>query len=295
MKIPMKKQRFWREPFFHFTLIAVLIFVVDAWLRDRSDAAGAGEIVVTAGRIENLSAMFEKTWQRPPTDEELQGLVNTYIRDEALFREGVALGVDQDDNVIRRRVRQKVDFFVDELASPAEPEEADLQGWLDEQSENYAVPAVFTFVQIYLDPQQNGESIGARIDELLIELQAADTDIDISMLGDATLLRPAYVDYRADLVANSFGHSFAKQLEEAPVGQWSGPIESAYGVHLVYMEAMTPARIPELAEVRDEVARDWRREKREAAVAEFHEQAVARYEVTVEWPESSTASAGANE
>ena len=122
----MSIKKLLREPFVHFFVLGVVLFGIDALLRGQSDTEDKGEIVVTEGRIENLAAMFEKTWQRPPTNVELEGLVNSYIRDEALYRHGVEMGLDQDDNVIRRRVRQKLDFLIDDLASPAEPDNSEL-------------------------------------------------------------------------------------------------------------------------------------------------------------------------
>jgi hypothetical protein len=291
----MTEKRFWHEPFVHFFILGVLLFGIDAFLRNQSDTASAGEIVVTAGRIENLGAMFERTWQRPPTAVELKGLIDSYILDEALYREGVALAMDQDDSVVRRRVRQKLDFFVDDLASPDEPEEAELQAWLDAHKDAYAIPAVFTFFQVYLNPERHGDTLDAEAQRLLAELRASTSSIDIGSLGDATLLEPDYVNYRADMVESGFGGGFAAQLEGAPVGEWSGPYESAFGVHLVYLEALTPAGTPELTVVRDEVERDWRYDQREAAVARFHQQALEGYEVTVEWPESTAGGAGDSE
>lgn len=280
----MSIKKLWREPFVHFFILGVFLFGLDAMLRDQSDTASRGEIVVSAGRIENLAAVFEKTWKRPPTAMELRGLVDTYIRDEALFREGVLMGVDQDDNVIRRRVRQKVDFLVDDLASPTEPEDAELQSWLDEHTETYLVPATYTFSHVFVNPEKHGDSLESEANRLLAELRSLGANVDLNELGDATLLEPTFVDYRADMVAGSFGDRFTSQLEDAPIGEWSGPYGSSFGAHLVYMAAMTPARVPKLEEVRNAVERDWRRVQREAAVVEFHQETVDKYDVTVEWP-----------
>jgi hypothetical protein len=281
----MTSHRIWREPFLHFTLLGVLIFAADAWLRDRSDAAGSGEIVVTAGRIENLSAVFARTWQRPPTAEELRGLVDSYVLDEAMFREGVALGVDQDDAVIRRRVRQKMEFFVDEIAGSGEASDEELEAWLAENAQTYVVPAQFTFQQVYLNPDSHGEALAATAESLLEQLRAAETGVDAAALGDRSLLDSTYTDFRADMVARSFGQVFVDQLAELPTGEWSGPVQSGYGFHLVYVDSVTPARAPVLAEVRGPVERDWRRTQREAATDLFYQQTVERYDVTIEWAE----------
>ncbi len=281
----MNIKRLLREPFFHFVLLGVVIFAVDAYLRQRSAEAGAGEIIVTAGRIDNLAALFTKTWQRSPTADELRNLVDEYVLEEALFREGVSLGVDQGDTVIRRRVRQKMDFFVDDLVDNGQPPEAELEAWLTEHPESYAVPARFTFRQVYLNADERGEAVQADADETLAQLRSADGVSDPRELGDRSLLQSAYADYRADMVASSFGETFAEQLAGLPTGEWSGPIESAFGLHLVHVDASTPGRAPTLAEVREAVERDWSHAQRQEASRVFYDQVVSRYDVTVEWPE----------
>jgi len=278
-------KRLVREPFLHFVLLGVLVFAADAFLRERSAEAGGGEIVVTQGRIQNLAALFARTWQRPPTVEELRNLVDNYVLEEALFREGVALGVDQGDTVIRRRVRQKMDFFVDDLVDSAETPDAALEAWLAEHPESYAQPARFTFRQVYLNADRRGAALRTDAERVLAQLRSSDDASDARELGDRSLLEHAYTDYRADTVASSFGQTFADSLAGLPTAEWSGPVESAFGVHLVFIDARTEGRLPALAEVRDEVERDWSHAQREEASKRFYEDVLARYDVTVEWPQ----------
>jgi len=281
----MVMKRLLGEPFVHFVLLGVLVFAVDAYLRQRSADAGGGEIVVTQGRIENLAALFARTWQRPPNVQELRSLVDEYALEEALFREGVALGVDQGDTVIRRRVRQKMDLFVDDLVDSGDSPEAALEAWLAQHPEAYAQPARFTFRQVYLNPDRRGDSLRAEAQRLLVELRSTDGTLDARELGDRSLLQPAYADYRADMVESSFGQAFVDQLATLPTGEWSGPIESVFGLHLVLVDATTPGRHPALGEVRDEVERDWSHAQRQEASNLFYEEVMLRYDVTVEWPQ----------
>jgi hypothetical protein len=285
-------KRLLREPFLHFVLLGVLVFAVDAFIRARTAQVGGGEIVVTQGRIENLAALFARTWQRPPTAAELRGLVDEYVLEEALFREGVALGVDQGDAVIRRRVRQKMDFFVDDLVDSGETPEAELQIWLAEHPDAYAQPARFTFRQVYLNPDRRGDAVRSDAERLLEVLLSTDDTSDARELGDGSLLQHAYADYRADTVESSFGQAFAAALAALPLSEWSGPVTSAFGLHLVIIDASTPGRLPALAEVRDEVERDWGFAQREEASKLFHEQIVSRYDVTIDWPQVSPSTEG---
>ena len=115
-----------REPLLHFLLLGAAIFGAYRLLSD-ARATQPGNIVVTQGRIEALVAAFTRTWQRPPTASEREGLIRDYIREEVYVREAIALGLDQDDMVIRRRLRQKLEFVSEDLTAPAEPTDGQLQ------------------------------------------------------------------------------------------------------------------------------------------------------------------------
>ena len=147
-----------RDPLFHFLLLGAVIFAIYGFVtRHRTDKPG--EIVVTQGTVENLVTGFTRTWQRPPTEEELQGLVRDYIREEAAYREALALGLDRDDMIVRRRLRQKLEFLSDELASRTEPTDADLQSFLAAHQESFRLSRSFSFRQIYFNPQLHGANL----------------------------------------------------------------------------------------------------------------------------------------
>jgi len=178
-----------------------------------------------------------------------------------------------------------MDFFVDDLVDSGETPEAALEAWLAEHPESYAHPARYTFQQVYLSSDRRGDALLADAERLLVELRSTDGTTDLRKLGDRSLLQATYADYRADMFEGSFGQSFAEQLAGLASGEWSGPVESSFGLHLVFIEASTPGRLADLAEVRDEVERDWRHAQRQEASKRFYEQVVSRYDVTVEWPQ----------
>ena len=138
-------KRLLKEPLLHFVLLGAALFALSALRGERTARAGDDEIVVSRGRIENLAALFAKTWQRAPTAEELRGLVDDFVLEEALYREGKALGVDQDDTIIRRRVRQKMEFVVGDIIEQAEPTDVELEEWLAEHPASYARPERYRF------------------------------------------------------------------------------------------------------------------------------------------------------
>ena len=276
-------KRLLREPLFHFLLLGAVIFALDG-LRNRAAGPGEDEILVSSGRVENLAALFAKTWQRPPTEAELRGLVDDFILEEALYREGVALGVDQNDTIIRRRVRQKMEFVVDDIIEQAEPTEADLQQWLREHPESYTRPERYRFRHLFLNPERRGTDLTADAARILIELRDLPEDSDPRRLGDPSLIEHAFADESARAIASTFGENFVDSLATLPIGEWSGPVESAYGAHLVRVDGRTEGQLQPFDAVREAVRRDWAAAKREEAVERFREGILARYRATVEWP-----------
>ena len=239
-------------------------------------------IVVSAAKVENLAELFERTWRRPPTQAELDGLIEDHVKEEILYREALALGLERDDIVIRRRLRQKMEFVGEDVAPPAEPTEEELQAFLDEHAERFREPARLSFAQVYLSPDRRGEDAWADAERLLVALDAGTSDP--AAAGDPFLLEQDYRDLATPDVERLFGEAFAARVAELPVGRWSGPVESGYGLHLVLVRERTPARLPDLAEVRDAVANEWRAARREEANRAFYDGLRANYEVTVERP-----------
>jgi hypothetical protein len=281
-------KRLLREPLLHFVLLGGLLFVIDASLRGRSVEAGGGDIVVSQGRIENLVGLFVKTRHRAPTADELRGLVDDYILEEALYREGLALGVDRGDTIIRRRVRQKMEFVMDDVVELAEPTEAELEVWFEGNAQSYARPANYTFRQVFLSPERRGATVRDDAERLLAELRSTAASSDPREYGDRSLLEHVYSDFGADLVARSFGQPFADHLAELPKGQWSGPVESSFGLHIVLIDESTEEELPTLAEVRAAVERDWSYAQRQEATKRFYEEVVGRYRVSIEWPQGDS-------
>ncbi|MEM6673319.1 MAG: peptidylprolyl isomerase [Planctomycetota bacterium] len=277
--------RILREPLFHFVLLGGLLFLLDSFRSPRTRAPGDDEIVVTEGRIASMTLLFTKTWQRPPTEVELRGLIDDFVREEALYRQGLAMGIDRDDVIIRRRVRQKMEFVVDDLVDLAEPTDADLQQWLDERADDYARPGRFRFRQVFLNPERRGEAAQAEAAALLERLRTEEDGPWVLEAGDPTLLEHAYAHASTRSVARDFGQDFLTALQAAPLEEWSGPVASAFGLHLVRVDDRTPGEPATLDEVRAEVERDWRHAQVEEATNRFYDELVAGYEITIEWPQ----------
>lgn len=151
-------KRFLKDPLLHFLLLGAAIFVAYSFV-SKTDNAGPGQIVITQGQIENMATVFAKAWQRPPTAEELAGLVRERVREEVYCREAMALGLDQDDTVIRRRLRQKMEFIADDVAAETTATDAELEAYLKANPDKFRVGQRFTFQQVFFDPQKHGENL----------------------------------------------------------------------------------------------------------------------------------------
>jgi hypothetical protein len=275
-------KRLLREPLLHFILLGALLFGAYQWLGGAEAGASGGEIVVTQGRIRNLTETFTRTWQRPPTAEELNGLVEDYLREEVLYREGVALGLDRDDTIIRRRLRQKLEFVSEDAASALQPTDAELTAFLAQHEASYRVEAQLTFTQVFLDPVKRGARFEADAAALLRQLRAGGDRLNLAAVGDSLMLEPRYEQVTTDDIARQFGAEFEAALRDQPVGQWVGPVRSGFGAHLVRIEARTPGRLPALAEVREAVARDWSAQRRQELLDAQYRDLRSRYRVRIE-------------
>ena len=270
-----------KDPLFHFLLLGVAFFVLFEWVAGDTptEIDRAEEIVITEGRIRALSENFAKVWQRPPTEQELDSLIQEHIREEVLYREALAMGLDRDDTIVRRRMRQKIEFLSEDIVSLVEPSEEELQAFLAAQPERFREESRYSFRQIYLNADERGKSVEADALALLAELR--ENDGDASELGDRLMIEHRFEDAGERDIARALGTQFLEALADCPTGSWQGPIVSGFGLHLVHISARIDGRVPELAQVREAVFREWSAEQRKKTNEAFYEMLRERYTVTI--------------
>jgi parvulin-like peptidyl-prolyl cis-trans isomerase-like protein len=281
------KQLF-REPLVHFLLLGAGLFVAFGLVGKRTSGE-SGKIVITQGQIEYLAAGYNRVHGRPALPEELEGLIRDYVREEVYCREALALGLDRDDPVIRNRLRLKMEFISDDVAAQAEPTDEQLRSYLREHPDAFGIEPRFTFSQVYLNPERHRENLTHDAAQLLMRLNQVGDKSDVSELGDPFLLEHTFVALAASEVAKQFGEKFAAKLGELPRDQWQGPVESGYGVHLVFVSETTEGHVPTLEEVRNAVRREWANARRLAANEKFYQEVLKRYTVTIEPPQLTKA------
>ena len=266
-----------REPLLHFLLIGAALFMVFGLVNDRTFGDADTRIVVSAGRIEQLSIIFAKTWQRPATPEELQGVVDDFVLEEIYYRQAMAMGIDRDDTVIRRRLRQKLEFLTDDMAAAVAPTDAELTTYLATNADVFRRDTTYTFEQMYFNPDRPDSNV--HLAEILAALRDGNDAV-----GDSGLLPRYYEATPAQSVDGSFGVGFSASLDALPTGEWQGPIESGLGLHLVQLRARVHGTLPDLTDIRPIVEREWANEKRLETRRLINEQLLSDYEVVVAWP-----------
>jgi hypothetical protein len=274
-------KRLLTEPLLHFLLLGAAIFVVYRFLGG-SGTSDPQAIVVTPAQIAALAEGFNRVWRRPPTAQELDGLVREHIREEVYYREALALGLDRDDTVVRRRLRQKMEFLSEDTMAPVEPTDAELREILAARPNLFRIDRRYSFTQVYLNPDARPDTLAEDAASVLAELRQAGASADPAAAGDRSLLEHSFNDIPAAEIRKLFGESFEAKLAGIESGEWQGPVESGYGAHLVLIRQRTEGRIPTLEEVREAVRNEWLNARREQARDSLYQSLLERYDVTIE-------------
>jgi hypothetical protein len=271
-----------REPLLHFLLLGGVLFAIfgrggpsDAGIADR-------HIMVSEADISRLAVGFSRTWNRPPATDELEAQIQNYIREEVLYRTALALGLDKDDTIIRRRLRQKMEFLFEDTVPV--PQEAELRAYLQAHLEKFRTQPLISFRQVFVS-QSRGANAEADARQILARLLS--TASGAANEGDALLLGDAFTRMPLDRVAALFGESFAQTMAQSAAGRWVGPLRSTYGLHLVLVADVEPAELPAFEQVRSAVEREWFAERRAAAQAAEYQTLLAGYRVTLQRPQAA--------
>ena len=258
-------------------LLAVVILLAQGPPLDRDDG---GRVFFTEADLAHVSAAFERTWSRPPTAVELRKAFDRYVRDEVFYREALARELDRNDPVVKMSLVRKITMLGTAQAQAAEPTDAELKAYYELRTERYRIPASFNLMQVCLSADKHGENIGAVAAELLAGLREEDPPPEeLAGLGDMLMLPNVVRDMSENQLAGTFGTEFRDAVMSLAAGDWEGPVESGFGLHLVKIARREESRIPEWTEVRDLLASDMQYEGRKAAEDQFYAELLPRYQV----------------
>lgn len=269
-----------KEPLLHFLLLGAALFALNSWrAKQRPADAAAPQIEVTAAVIERLRAASERQFGKAPDAEELRGLVLAHIREEVFCREALALGLDRDDTIVRRRLAQKMEFLTGDIAGAAEPADAVVREFFEQNAARYVKAGRVSFRHVYFSREKRGAGAEGAVAEALAALAKGASD---ETMGDPFLHGFEFTEREPDDITAAFGAEFAQQLAAQPMGEWHGPVASSYGLHLVRVEARTERQAVKFDEVRATVLRDFYDERRRTANREVFEKLRERYRITVD-------------
>jgi hypothetical protein len=275
--------KFLREPLVQFFFIGMCIYGAYALYGTSEEDFENNTIVVDSGRIDLFISAWEQRWNRPPTKQELNGLINQFIREDIFYREAIAMGLDKDDPITRRRMAQKLKFLTRDIASLKEPANGELERYFEENKDQFKADDLITFSHVFIDPDKRGEATLDDARLLLSELQAAgSSDVNVSGLGDRFMLQNYYPQKTELEIRKQFGSGFATAVMQLEPGQWHGPVLSGYGTHLVYVYALDIAPLPVFEDVQASVLQDWQEEQQEEFNEAFFESLKSRYEIVIE-------------
>ncbi len=275
--------KFLREPLVQFLFLGGLIYLAYALVTPQSEEDNSRTILVSASRVQWMQDSWQKRWNRLPTKQELDGIIQQYIKETVLYNEAIKMGLDKDDGVIRRRLAQQVEFLAKDLVVYTPPAQADLEKYYKEHLDQYKPDVSYSFTQVYFDPDKRGESTLDDANKVKEKLVAQASMLqNVEGLGD-DYMKANYFEANTPMeIRKNFGSGFAESLMELEAGKWHGPVLSGFGTHLVFVNEIVSPPVPPFDEIKARVLEDWIEQKRESLNEEFYEALEDYYTIIVE-------------
>ncbi len=274
-------RRWLREPLVHFLLVGAVLFAVDHYVQPtRSAAPSSKQVQLTLDDLGQLVMLFQSQWRREPTPEELTRLIENKVQSEVLYREALAMGLDRNDEIVKRRMAQKMQFLAEDVAAAREPETAELRSWFEKNKAMFAQPSRVSFRHLYFSPDRRGQRARDDAAKALAKLAGQPQDAKLAAtLADPFMFQDYYRDRAPDYLGKELGPRFAQAVAKLAAGSWQGPIESGFGWHLVFVDTVVPGRVPAFEEIEPDVKTAWLGEQKALAWERAYKEMRAKYTV----------------
>lgn len=283
--MPALFMKIFKEPLFHFILIGAVFFLLFDQAGQDEPQAESNLVHISSGRIEQIALIFEKTWSRKPSQAELEVLVEDYAIEEIYVRKAREMGIDAEDAIIRRRLRQKVEFLMEDFSALEKPNDEDLSAYLDEHPDKFRRGSSYSFEQVYMNPKRHGDELETHISAQLDALKNGQ-----SVHGDSAMMQRNYSAVNAQQIQQNFGLGFLQQLNDLPLNLWSGPIPSSLGQHLILLREIKEGGLPDFTEIRTKLEVEWQNARRAELHDQLKQQFMQEYTIEIEWPDETTSS-----
>lgn len=283
-------KRWLREPLLHFLLIGAVLFAVYHSMQPARDTSPSStEIRLSPDELAQLILLFQSQWKRDPTPGEFNRLVENKVQSEVLYREGLALGLDKNDEIVKRRMAQKMQFLAEDVATAREPTAEELKNWFGKNADKFAMPPRLSFRHLYYSPDRRGKGAHDDAAKSLIQLAGQPQDLKVAEgIADPFMFQEYYRDRAPDYLGKEFGPQFAQAIAKLAPGSWQGPIESGFGWHLVFVDTVIPGRVPEIEEIEADVETAWLTEQKAMAWGKAYQEMRAKYTVLLPGPRPDT-------
>lgn len=293
--LPSALRRCLREPLLHFLVLGAVLFGIYSFLnRGRGGVEPSKQILVSMDDLRVMETYFESQWHRQPTSQEFAAMVEDKVKEEVLYREGLAMGLDKDDTIVKRRMAQKMQFLAEDVAAAHEPSTAELKAWFDKNKEKFALPSRYSFRHLYFSPDKRGKNAEQDAAAALAKISGQpENSSTAAATGDSFMFQDYYGDRTPSAIAKEFGPQFAVALEKLKPGSWQGPVESGYGWHLIFVDTVIPGRIPAFEEIEPDVKTAWLGEQKATAWQKAYAEMRGKYTVLLPAPPSEAAKAPA--
>ncbi len=293
--VVMGLKRWLREPLVHFLLLGLALFAVYSYMqRGHGGIEPSRQIVLSLDDLRAMDMYFESQWHRQPTPAEFQAMVEDKVREEVLYREALAMGLEKDDTIVKRRMAQKMQFLAEDVAAAHEPSTTDLKAWFEKNNSQFALPSRYSFRHLYFSPDKRGKNAQQDAAKALAKISGQPEDSAIAAsLADPFMFQEYYGDQATEAIAKEFGPQFAVALEKLKPGSWQGPVESGYGWHLVFVSTVIPGRIPAFEEIEPDVKTAWLGEQKRQAWQKAYTEMRAKYNVLLPDPRDKDGAAQA--
>ena len=274
-------RRWLREPLIHFLLIGAFLFALDRYLQPASGGTPSSkQIQLSLDDLGQMVILFQSQWRREPTTQELERLVENKVQEEILYREALAMGLEKDDTIVKRRMAQKLQFLAEDVAAAREPDTAELRSWFEKNKAKFAQPGRVSFRHLYFSPDRRGQRARDDAAKALAKLAGQPQDAKVAgSLADPFMFQDYYRDRAPDYLGKEFGPQFVLAVAKLAPGSWEGPIESGFGWHLVFVDTLIPGRSPAFEEIEPDVKSTWLSEQKVQAWQKAYKEMRAKYTV----------------
>jgi hypothetical protein len=282
-------RRWIREPLLHFLLIGAVLFVVFHFRQSGRDVSPSSkQIRLSPDELAQLILLFQSQWKRDPTPDEFNTMVETKVQSEILYREALAMGLDKNDEIVKRRMALKMQFLAEDVAAAHEPTNEELRSWFEKNSTRFALPPRLGFRHLFFSPDRRGTHAPDTAAKALARLAGQPEDTKLTLgIADPFMFQDYYRDRAPDYLGKEFGPQFAEAVAKLAPGSWQGPIESGFGWHLVFVDTVIPGRVPAFDEIEADVKTAWLAEQKSLAWDRAYKDLRAKYTVLLPAPPST--------